>query len=382
MAIIKRLFTSPPQPVLPSAPVAAVQDVPSSDMASAPAVSSKKGGARSKARGDFTPRDLYQEVTDSIVESIENGTAPWQQMWDGQARWPLNGSTDKPYHGINVMLLVGEGLQDPRWCSYQQAKDRGWQVRRNERGTKIYFYKPFQRKTGEVDPETQEAEVKTIPVLKSYTVFNFSQIDGVPELERNNTHLQEMSDLTEQICQELIDATGAEIVFGQRRAAYSPSQDRIYMPDKESFDSDAHYYATMLHEISHWTGHESRLKRDFGSSRESEQYAREELRAEMASAMLSMRLGLPSKIEGHSAYVEHYLKILRNDKKEIFRAAKDAERMARYVLSFHPEFRDEFEAEHQVQMAAHVEAGGPEEIFDASEFDFEADELPMMGLKP
>lgn len=381
MAIIKRLFTTPPQPVAPTEP-AAVQDLSSNDTLVVPAAAEKKSGGKSKGRGNFTPRDLYQDVTDSIVEAIENGTAPWQQMWDGQARWPLNGATNKPYHGINVMLLVGEGYQDPRWCSYQQAKDRGWQVRRHEEGTKIYFYKTLQRKTGEIDPETQEAETKTIPVLKSYTVFHFSQIDGVPELERNNAHAREMTDLTEQTCQELIEATGAEIIFGQRRAAYSPSQDRIYMPDKESFDSDAHYYATLLHEISHWTGHASRLQRDFGTSRDSEQYAREELRAEMASAMLAMRLGLPSKIDGHSAYVDHYLKILRSDKKEVFRAAKDAERMARYVLSFHPDFRDEFEAEHQAQMAAHVEAGGPEEIFDASEFDFEPDELPLMGMKP
>ncbi|MDH0342133.1 ArdC family protein [Chromobacterium haemolyticum] len=389
MAVIRRLVAPQVQPVVSTTAVepettitAPPQEMREPASSSPTSGQEKSGGSRGKSRGGFTPRDLYQEVTDRIVEAIENGTAPWQQMWDGQALWPLNGSTTKPYHGINVMLLAGAGYQDPRWCSYQQAKDRGWQVKRDEHGTKIYFYKPLNRKTGEIDPETQEPETKTIPILKSYTVFNFSQIEGVPELERRNAHAREVDDLTEQICQELVDATGADIVYGQRRAAYSPSQDRVYMPDKESFESDAHFYTTLLHELSHWTGHTSRLKREFGPDRNSEQYAREELRAEMASAMLSLRLGLPSKVDGHSAYVDHYLKILRNDKKEIFRAAKDAERMARYVLSFHPEFREEFEAEHQAQMVAHIEAGGPEEIFDASDFDFETDDLLLMGAKP
>ncbi|CAG9169781.1 ArdC family protein [Cupriavidus pinatubonensis] len=376
MAVIKRLF----------APARVEEPTQASEIPAPQEPIAEKGPTRSRRQPakerEFKPRDLYQEVTDSIVEAIENGTAPWQQKWDGRTRWPVNGTTQKPYHGVNVMMLAMLGLQDPRWCTYQQAKERGWQVRKGEHGSRIYFYKPLERKTGEIDPQTDEPKVKTIPVLKSYTVFNLSQIDGAPEMEWSSAHEKDVSDLTAQICEEIVEATGAEISHGHRYAAYSPSQDRVYMPDKESFESEAEYYATLLHEIAHWTGHESRLKREFGPDRKSVAYAREELRAELASAMLSMHLGLPAAIDGHAAYVGHYLQILRDDKKEIFRAAKDAERMTRYVMSFHPEFREGFEQEHREQMSAAVAAGGPEEIFDATDFDFEPDDIPMMGMRP
>jgi antirestriction protein ArdC len=382
MAIIRRLIPSIPTPEAaqePSAEEIAQPTVtpvslaaPAAEVVAATSAATTPGRTKSAKNKD---RDLYQDVTNMVMVAIENGTAPWQQPWDGRARWPVNGVTGVPYHGINVMLLAAAGYQDARWCSYKIGQKNGWQVRRDEEGTKIYFYKPFQRKTGEIDPETQEPEVVTIPILKNHTIFNLSQMDGAPELEHTNSHVCELDDLTEQKCLEIIDATGADIVYGQRRAAYSPSLDRIFMPDKESFESDAHFFSTLLHELSHWSGHESRMNRQFGPARDSDQYAKEELRAEMASAMIAMRLNLPGQIEGHAAYVDSYLKVLRDDKKEIFRAAKDAERMARYVLSHHPDFKDEFEAEHQVQMAAHAEAGAPEEIFDATDFDFESEEL-------
>ncbi|NMX77788.1 DUF1738 domain-containing protein, partial [Pseudomonas sp. WS 5532] len=330
-------------------------------------------------KGD-PPRDHYQEVTDNILSAIESGTAPWQRSWDNVPRWPVNALTNKPYHGINVLMLVSQGFQDQRWCSYKSAKAETWQVRAKEQGTKIYFYKPLQRETGKLD-HTGQPEVKTIPLLRSYTIFNLSQMDNAPDLDRTTTAERVLTDLTVQISEEIIEASGAEIVHGYRRAGYSPSEDKVYMPDRASFTSDAEYYSVVLHELAHWTGHETRMAREFGTSRESDEYAREELRAEMASAMIGMRLGLPAAIDGHAAYVEHYMEILRGDKKEVFRAARDAEKIARYVLSFHPEFRDEFEAEHQAQMTAAVSAGAPEDVFDASDFDFEPD-FELDSLRP
>lgn len=325
--------------------------------------------------------DLFQEVTDKIVDALENGTAPWQKPWAASFEWPNNGTTGKPYHGINVMLLAANEFQDGRYCSFKQAKEKNWSVRKGERGTPIYFYKPFMKETGEIDPVTQEPKMRSIPILKRYTVFNFSQINGAPAYELKNEHELVLSPETKAICDEIIDACGVEIKHGYRISAYSPSEDRVFMPNREAFRSDAHYYASLMHEIGHWTGHSSRLNRQFGTSRDSELYAREELRAEMASAMLGMRLGLPSAVENHGAYVGHYLKVLRSDKKEIFRAARDAEKISRFVLSFHPDFRDEFREEHEAQMAAAVAAGAPEEVFDASDFDFEAEGLEFEGMK-
>lgn len=376
MAVIRRLV----MPGAPSAPAAAASEPLQVEKEAAEGKAAPR--RRSAGKGKFTPRDLYQEVTNGIIEAIENGTAPWMSPWDGKARWPQNGTTGKPYHGINVLMLAEKGMQDPRWCTFKQAKEKGWNVRKGEHGTQIFFYKMHERETGQLDAETQQPEVKRIPMLKCFTVFNFSQIDGAPDYDWSKDRKANVDEETLQICEEIIDATGAEVVHGSRRAAYSPSEDRIYMPDRDSFRSDSLYYAVHMHELGHWTGASNRLDREFGKTRESVEYAREELRAEIASSMLSMQLGLPSNIEGHATYVEHYLKILRDDKREIFRAAKDAEKISRYVLSFHPEFAEEFKEEHREQMAAAVAAGAPEEIFDASDFDFEPEDVMTIGMRP
>lgn len=348
----------------------------------ASAAGRRKGtGSGKKAKYERgAPRDHYQEVTDQIISAIEAGAEPWRCEWDNTPRWPMNPVTGKPYHGINVMLLLSQGYQENRWCSYKTAQAQGWQVRGGESGSKIYFYKRLTKETGELSA-TGEPEVRVIPLLRSYSVFNLAQMDGAPELETTGRSQELLSPEARGICEEIIDSCGADIVHGFRRAGYSPSEDRIYMPDRESFSSDGEYYTTLLHEIAHWSGHESRLSREFGPNRESDEYAREELRAEMASAMMAMRLGLPGSVGGHAGYVDHYLRVLRNDKKEVFRASRDAEQMARYVLSFHPDFREEFEVEHREQMTAAVAAGAPDDIFDASDFDFEPD-FELEGLRP
>ena len=324
--------------------------------------------------GDAKRRDLFQEVTDQMIQAIEEGTAPWQQPWRGRLGWPENPTTGKPYHGINVLLLSNVGYQDPRWCSYEQAKKNGWQVRGGEKASRIYFYKPMRKNTEELDPVTALPIVKTVPVFRSYPVFNLSQIDNAPKLETGVDHEIVLDDVTEQTILDMIEATGVEIVSGRTRAAYSPKADQIVMPAKDTFKSDAHYYAALLHELAHWTGHESRLNRPFSFDRSSEAYAREELRAEMASAMLSMQLGIPAGVENHEGYVAEYLKILRGDKKEIFRAAKDAETISRFILRYNPDLKIRLEDEVRDQARAAADAGAPDEFFDASLFeDFEAE---------
>jgi len=367
-------------PALPSSPPPIEEPIDPLEAAAEPGRRKGAGAGKKGKHERGAPRDHYQEVTDQIISAIEAGAEPWRCEWDNTPRWPMNPVTGKPYHGINVMLLLSQGYQENRWCSYKTAQAQGWQVRGGESGSKIYFYKRLTKETGELSA-TGEPEVRVIPLLRSYSVFNLAQMDGAPELETTGRGEKLLSSETRDICEEIIEACGADIVHGFRRAGYSPSEDRIYMPDRESFSSDAEYYTTLLHEIAHWSGHESRLAREFGPSRDSDEYAREELRAEMASAMMAMRLALPGSVDGHAGYVDHYLQVLRNDKKEIFRASRDAERMARYVLSFHPDFREEFEAEHRDQMTAAVAAGAPDDIFDASDFDFEPD-LELEGPRP
>lgn len=318
---------------------------------------------------DSKRRDLFQEVTDQMIQAIEEGTAPWQKTWKGRFGWPLNPTTGKPYHGINVLLLSNAGHQDPRWCSYEQAKKAGWQVRAGEKAARIYFYKPLRKETEDLDYATGLPIVKTIPVFRSYPVFNLSQVDNAPKLETGVNHEIILDDVTESTILELVESTGAEIRSGRTAAAYYPKEDWVGMPAKETFESDAHYYAALVHELAHWTGHSSRLNRTFSFDQSSEEYAREELRAEMTSAMLSMELGIPSNIGNHEGYVAAYLKLLKNDKKEVFRAAKDAETMTRFILRYHPDFRMRLETEVKEQAQDAADAGAPDEFFDASLFD-------------
>lgn len=323
---------------------------------------------------DLKRRDLFQEVTDQMVQAIEEGTAPWQRSWQGFFGWPKNATTGKPYHGINVLLLASAGYQDPRWCSYEQAKKNDWQVRGGQKSSRIYFYKPMQKPSEELDPATMLPKYKTVPVFRSYPVFNLSQMDGAPKLETGIDHKVVLDDVTEQTILEIVEATGVEIEHGHAKAAYLPVPDKIIMPDKATFESDADYYAALLHELGHWSGHESRLNRTFSFDKTSDAYAREEMRAEMASAMLSMQLGIPAGIANHEGYVGAYLKMLRDDKKEVFRAAKDAETISRFILRYSPDLKVRLEEQVNDQAQAAAAAGAPDEFFDASLFDdFEAE---------
>jgi len=314
-------------------------------------------------------RDPIQEITDKMLVALEEGAAPWQKPWLGRFGRPTNPTTGKPYHGINVLLLANTDLQDLRFCSYKQAQKEGWQVRPGERAQEIYFYKPFAVATDKIDPDTLEPVMKLIPVFRSYPVFNLGQMEGAPPPEirvvREDGGLD--ADVVARI-NGIVAASGIEIINGRSRAFYTPATDKISMPVRESFNSDAAYYATLLHEMAHATGHESRLNRTFSFDRGSPEYAREELRAEMASAFMSMHLGIPSNIEGHQSYVSEYIDLLKRDKRELLRAAKDAEAIASHVLSLAPGLRDELQAGVAARLEDATAAGMPEEVFDAGMF--------------
>lgn len=371
---IKRLVVPKPSSAPASSPVPAVEVPeqplpPSFAQAAGRTKRSPKADVATKRSGDGKRRDLMQDVTDNLLQAIEEGTAPWQKTWKGRFGWPMNPTTGKGYHGINVLQLLGAGFQDPRWCSYEQAKKAGWQVRAGEKSSRIYFYKPFHKATKELDLVTGLPVVESIPILRSYTVFNLSQMDKAPAFETGVDHKIVLDDVAENLILELVEMTGAEVLHGRTAACYLLDDDAVEMPSKETFESDAHYYAALVHELAHWTGHPSRLNRKFALDKSSPEYAREELRAEIASVMLSLELGIPANVGNHEGYVAHYLKLLHDDKREIFRAAKDAETMMRFILRYHPDFREKLETEVRDQAQAATAAGAPDEFFDASLFD-------------
>ncbi len=291
-------------------------------------------------------RDHYQEVTNRIIAALEAGVVPWRRPWNpglaGQDALPRNATTGRRYSGINVLMLAMSPFAwstgDNRWCSYKQAQARGWQVRRGEHGTVVFFFKKLAVK-GEAGgfEGSGEGEERFIPMLRAHTVFHASQIEGVPELVPQ-TPLEATWRRPEAV-DVILRNSGAVVRTGGSQAFYCPGTDHIQLPPHETFSGPETWAATALHELAHWSGASSRLDRDLSGKFGTPRYAEEELRAELSSAFMGAELGLPADIPNHASYLQTWLRKLREDKREIFRAAAAAQRIADYCLSFHPDYR-------------------------------------------
>lgn len=298
------------------------------------------------------PRDFRQEVTDNIVRMLENGVAPWQKPWDARGagfNMPLNPTSGRAYRGGNALHLMAtalqKGYQDPRWMTYKQAGEHGWQVRRGEKGTQIEFWdvrddggRDSAGSTNSTDTSRPPAANAERPRLihRVYTVFNAAQIEAIPEYAPRQRTAFDVAQSGERI----LAASGAQITHDRADAFYDRRADAIHLPAKNAFKGAAGYYGTALHELAHWTGHPSRLNRAtlnesyrFGDVN----YAKEELRAELASVFLAAERGVPHDPEQHAAYVGSWIKTLREDKNEIFRAAHDASAATDFLLSLERE---------------------------------------------
>ncbi len=293
------------------------------------------------------PRDFRREVTDNIVAMLEKGVAPWQKPWQpgvGSFGMPVNPTTNRPYRGGNAIHLMAtalrKGYDDPRWMTYKQAEAQGWQVRRGEKGTQIEFWDAKPAGNAAAEDERSQNVGRTDRsrfVCRIYTIFNAKQTEGVPALETTNPSKFEVVRAGEQI----LNNSGASISHDQAdRAFYNRTSDTIHLPPKQAFKDATGYYGTALHELAHWTGHPSRLNRAslnesyrFGDGN----YAKEELRAELASVFLAAQRGIPHNPEQHAAYVSSWIKALKEDKNEIFRAAHDASKAADFLLSLERE---------------------------------------------
>src|SRR6266481_4496721 len=297
-------------------------------------------------------RDFRQEVTDRIIHMLETGVAPWQKPWntaDASLDMPMNPTTGKTYRGGNAIHLMAMGLSrgygDPRWMTYRQAAGLAWQVRKGEKGTQIEFWEVKAGRDTRSEPiragngdghkpaDGPDEGCGNRLIHRVYTVFNAKQIEGIPEWTPNERTVFEVVEAAEQILKN----SGATIRHDQTdRAFYNCSSDSIHLPPNHAFHDAAGYYGTALHELAHWSGHPSRLDRAtlnesyrFGDI----SYAKEELRAELASVFLAAERGIPHDPEQHAAYVSSWINVLKQDKNEIFRAAHDASRAADFLLA-------------------------------------------------
>jgi antirestriction protein ArdC len=226
---------------------------------------------------------------------------------------------------------------DPRWATYKQAADKGWQVKKGERGTTAYFFKRIEVRDGKAADSDGEEGTRRIPLLRAFTLFHASQIDGVPDFVPPT--IEEAPWRAPEAAELIVTNSRAVIRVGGDRAFYSPNTDHIQMPPMQAFHTPAGYSGTILHELGHWSGAKHRLDRDLRNAFGSHDYAREELRAEIAQVMVSAELGIGEcDFSNNASYIASWLEKLRSDRKEIFRAAADAQRIADYLLAFHPEY--------------------------------------------
>ena len=311
----------------------------------------QRSGARPEggSKKSTSARKFAEDASERCIKLLEKGVAPWQKGWDRPTDAPApphNPVSKTRYKGLNTVVLrsvaAERGYSDPRWLTYNQARQIGAQVRKGERGTTVEYWKfPDPKGEGKEPGKPDAAERSKEPerrriIHRTYTVFNAEQCDKMPPLEKEPKQPQRWE--TCERAERLLESSGARIEHkAGDMAYYHPKQDKIVLPKQEQFRNPEAYYSTAMHELGHWTGHESRMNREtltqgVKDGFNSENYAKEELRAEMTSMTVNGVMKLPHDPERHAAYAGSWIKALKDDPNELRHAARDAGRMADYIL--------------------------------------------------
>lgn len=284
--------------------------------------------------------DKFALVTANLVQLLEQGTLPWRQPWHSKDA-PRNLITGHVYRGINPMLCQIDCLinrwERPLFVSFAQAREQGWTIRKGAKSTWIKWGGSGTKTTEREDGSTAKQVYST---AKWHNVFHVSWIDDAKSSERKVSDFlvpQAQTLLTDsqkvEAIEHFIDRQQATVNFGGNKAFYLPVVDAMQMPHRDTFETLEHFYATHIHELGHWTGHESRLGRDLAGEFESVAYAREELVAELSSAFVCNELSINVQLEHHASYLQHWLTLLRGDDQAFFKAASQAQKAADWLLA-------------------------------------------------
>lgn len=270
-----------------------------------------------------------EQIAEKLVKEMEQGKNPWESVYSTER--PHNIKTGKPYRGMNSFWLSMSGHKDPRWLTYKQAKEIGGQVRKGEKGRTVEYWKWEETKKDKDTGEKKKVKLDKPQVFYA-RVFNAEQVDGIEPYKTTGDKSIKMGERVQSV---ISNSSTKLITDASKPPHYRPSQDVISLPPNDAFRSEQDYNATYLHELAHSTGHPERLNRDLSGRFGSKDYAKEELRAEMASVYLSHELGHKPNQEhfkNHASYLRSWASVIKQDKNEIFRASRDAEKIADYVL--------------------------------------------------
>lgn len=298
--------------------------------------------------GHDRSEEIAKDITARIIEGLKKGFTPWEKPWSTNHRRAFNGFTGKPYRGMNPIILEMEA-EDKNyslncWMTFNQVRQQGGTVKKGEKATPVVFFKPI--KTKQEDPEGNE-ETKIIRLLRFYFVFNIDQTEGLEKVRAKYDKPAEKNEITViEDAERIIKETGAVIEFKDvDRAYYSPELDRITLPPRELFKTQERFYSVIYHELTHFTGHPSRLDRDLAHPFGSKEYAFEELIAELGGSFLCAHVGLPYNSQ-HTDYIGNWIQVLENDHRAIFKAASKAQKALDFITKV------QFEAEAQGEDAA------------------------------
>ena len=279
--------------------------------------------------------DVYERVNAKLVEMMQAGAIPWQREWRGGGR-AANLISKKPYRGINAVLLGCAPYASPWFVSFKQAKELGGNVRKGEKGNLAIFWKRLEFAEKDKDGRTGK---KIVPLLRHYHVFNLEQCEGIPAEKIPDEQIPDLDFQPLMEAEKIVEAMPSRprIEHGGNRAFYSPRGDFVNMPERRTFTGEEAYYSVLFHELAHSTGHSSRIDRGLDSTLAafgSPDYSKEELVAEIASAFVCGCIGIEDKtLRNSAAYLQGWMRALKDDKKLFVAAAGKAQRAADWILN-------------------------------------------------
>ena len=281
-----------------------------------------------------TSAEIHRLIADQVIEAMKTSGTDWVKSWTTPTgQLPTSMSTGKQYNGINLLILgmtrAANNYGSHHWATYKQWASMGAQVKKGGKSTPVIFYKPLRVE------DKATGENKTVPLLRTFAIFNADQVDGyeAPAIVDDIDHTKLVQPNT--VADQLASRAGCDVRFSDPdRAFYSPAHDFVNMPRATQFDTVTDYAATLLHELTHWTGHESRLDRNLSMGNGTKDYAKEELVAELGAAMMCGSLGItPAPRADHAQYLAGWMQRLKDDPKVIFQAAAKASTAADWLIS-------------------------------------------------